>query len=254
MMADATVTSTAEVDPLTLADVALVVPEGIREGEVLVRAEQIGVLPVSVEVASRDEGQLVVSAGRDGSLVFDFPEFTETGTPPRAVLKVMPEAGQADPLAPGQRDFTFGVEFLKDARSIGTTVDNGDNLVQRGLASNVSQYKLELNNGRPGCTLKGSAGEVQVSLDVSVTSSTWYEVTCSRVGESVELRMTEYGLYGRVEEYAAMKEGSIGSLEWPEEQTPVAIGGKLAANGTVIRRATDQFNGQLARPFLTIGN
>lgn len=250
---DTAATSTSAPDPETQT-IALRLPADASQGSALSAGPvQSGTARVTVEVVSRDGGEVQVARGRDDELVLDFPAFdAQDQRPPRAVVRVTPAGGGADPLAPGDADFSFGAEFRIDAESKGTKVDNGDNLVQRGLASDPSQYKLELDGDRPACRIRGSAGDVQVRLEEQVLPGTWYAATCSRSADSVELTVMEYGLYGRTEEFSVTQTGPTGTLAWPKAQTPVSVGGKLAADGQVIRSATDQFNGLVTAPFLTI--
>lgn len=251
---DVVATSTAPVRDKASETVALELPGDATEGSVLSTAPvQAGAAAVTVEVVDRDGGEVQVSRGRDDELVLDFPAFdAQDAAPPRAVIRVTPGAEGTDPLAPGEADFSYGAEFRIDTESKGTEVDNGDNLIQRGLASDPSQYKLELDGDRPACRIRGSSGDVQVRLEQQVLPGSWYAATCSRTGESVQISVIEYGLYDRTEEYSAQQKGPTGGVEWPKAQTPMSVGGKLAANGGMIRSATDQFNGQISDPFLII--
>ena len=238
---------------LSSEDIALVVPQGAAEGSALTGLEQIGTLPVTVAVVSRSGGAIKVSEGRDGEPVLDMPRFVEEKDPPRAVVRVTATATASDdPLAPRKADFSFGADFRKDSESSGTDVDNGDNLIQRGLASDPSQYKIELDRGRPACRILGSRGSVEVKADRRVNSGRWYRIRCSRNDDTVTLDLIEYAPYERVVMSSAKAEGEIGSLLWPRQETPLSVGGKLAANGDMIKSATDEFNGAISNPVLTI--
>ncbi len=252
---DTVVTSTAPVaQEEEEQTVALKLPPDAAEGSVLARAPiQTGSAQVEVEVITRDGGEVVVTTGRDDELVLDLPHYEkEDDTPPRAIVRVTPPAQGSDPLAPGDADFTFGAEFRIDTESKGNEVDNGDNLIQRGLASDPSQYKLELDGDRAACRVRGAEGDVQVKLDKKVVPGSWYAVTCSRAGELVQITLTEYGPEDRTDEYSVDQAGATGAMTWPKAQTPMSVGGKLAANGEMIRSATDQFNGLVSKPFLSI--
>lgn len=251
---DVVATSSEPVAKEQEATVVLELPGDASPGSALSTAPiQTGSARVDVEVIARDGGEVVVTKGRDDELVLDFPDYEEANdAPPRAVVRVTPPAQGPDPLAPGDADFTFGAQFRVDAESKGTQVDNGDNLIQRGLASDPSQYKLELDGDRPACRVRGSDGDVQVKLDKRALPGSWYAVTCSRTGELVQITLTEYGLYDRAEEFSTEQEGATGTLTWPKAQTPMSVGGKVAATGDMIRSATDQFNGLVSKPFLSI--
>ncbi len=241
-------------DGFSFTGVALFPPADTVETSIIGTAEQVGSVPVTVEVATRDGGEILVAKGRDEEPVFDFPEFSAQASPPRAVLRVTPVEGPIDLLAPGDADFTFGADFRKDLESEGSEFDSGDNLIQRGLASDPSQYKIEIDRGRPACAVTGSEGMVQAKIpELVVNDVSWYSIRCSRAGDSVELEMIEYTPSGGIVSRMAVENGPIGSVAWPRPQTPLAIGGKLAANGGIIDSATDQFNGEVSRPFFENG-
>lgn len=237
-------------------EVRLAVPAGISEGRVLPAARQLGTVEAVVEVVSRDDGAVRTAVGRTGGLAFDFPGFVaDEADPPRAVLSVVSEeADRDDPLAPGGADFTFGAEVLVDRESSGTKVDNGDNILQRGLASDISQYKVELNNGRPTCRVQGDQGAVEVTAAIEVDHEHWFAISCARVGDSVEIYVVQYFDDGGTVDVAAVERGSIGEVAWPDKHPPLTVGGKLSADGQVIRTATDQFNGLVADPTVMIAD
>lgn len=206
---------------------------------------------VSADVTSVYGGRVVAGRDRVGRLAFDFPSFSWSSYPGRAVIRLRP-VGNSDPMAPGWRDFDFGATIRKDARSSGTVVDNGDNLVQRGLASDSSQFKLEIDGNRPRCSVKGSRGSVGVRAPLLLNSDRWYRVDCQRSGGQVRVVTKEFMPNGGTRLYSAMSTGRIGDVRWSRTETPLAIGGKLAANGSIIRAATDQFNGLLVDPHFSI--
>lgn len=231
------------------ADVRLRVPGGTSYGSTVTTVNQIGSTAVTVDVARLSGGTVKAGPRRNGSRAFDFPSFTRNSTVPRAVVRARP-SGTGDPLAPRWRNFEFGADFRKDARSSGWSLDNGDNLIQRGLWNDTAQYKLEVDNGRPGCRIKGSHGAVGVRAPITVRSDRWYNARCARTGSEVKITVTEFGSDGPVRTVTARRNGAIGKLAWARTQTPLAVGGKLAANGAVNRSATDQFNGLVNDPFL----
>lgn len=220
-------------------------------GSPLSTADQLGTAPVTRDVVRASGGALKAGGWRNGSRAFDFPAFTWSSTPPRAVLRVTP-LGIGDPLAPGGSNFSFGADFRKDSSSSGTSVDNGDNLIQRGLWGDSAQYKIEVDGGRPGCRIKGDGGSVAVRAPLQVDSRLWYRVRCSRVANTVTLTVKEYRADGTVRSVSAQGTGTIGRLTWPKVRTPLSVGGKLAPDGALIRSATDQFNGLVTAPQLRI--
>lgn len=236
----------------TADDIRLRVPSGLAIGAPVNEMNQIGSIPVEARVSRLNGGQVHVAANLWNGKGLRFPAYDGKSAPPRAVVRVTHTARSGDPLAPRTSDFTFGLYFKKDATSTGTPVDNGDNLMQRGLASDPAQYKLEVDGARPSCTVKGDRGQVSVRSSVSVKSDRWYQAVCSRKGNTIRLVVHEHRPNGSIQTVTTSKSGTIGSLVWPKRETPIAIGGKLAANGAVIRSATDQFNGWATHPELEI--
>ena len=246
-----TATGVAAVEAPSGSEVALQ-PSGYpSDGARLTSLVNTGGLPVTTDVVSVYGASATVSRDRWGQAAVDLPAPASGWYAPRAVLRVKHRASSGDPLAPGSRDFSFGASFTKDQWSSGTRTDNGDNLIQRGLASDPAQYKIEVDGGRVACRIEGDGGAVTVRSTVPVYWHRWYSAVCSRDGSTVSLRVTEH-LTGGDRVTTNRASGSIGTLRWPKTQTPLSVGGKLAADGSVIRSATDQFNGVISGPFLDI--
>lgn len=233
-------------------DIRLRVPSGLAMNAIVNRMNQVGSIGVDVGVSRLNNGQVRVGQNLWGGKGLRFPAYTGTSSPPRAVVRVTHTARSGDPFAPQGNDFTFSIYFKKDATSTGTPVDNGDNLLQRGLASDPAQYKLEVDSGRPSCTVKGDRGQVIVTSSITVNPNLWYHASCARTGNTVRVQVKEYRGDGSTRTVTTSKNGTTGSLAWPKRETPISIGGKLAANGAVIRSATDQFNGWATHPVLEI--
>lgn len=212
--------------------------------------EQRGTVEVEVDVARLTDGQLTVEQDEELGAVWDFPDYTGDAEPPRAIASAVPDS-DPDPLSPGESDFRYGATFTKDAESKGSAVDNGDNLVQRGLASDASQFKLELDDDHPRCQVKGSEGTLGVRSEVEVRAGVWYSVECERRGDALRVTVI-VDPRGAGDVHTAEKEGPIGELDWTGTPTPIAVGGKLAADGSVIRTATDQFNGLMTRAWVDV--
>ncbi len=198
---------------------------------------------VDIAVARHSGGSTKVVAGPDGAAprAVQFPAYVKSGTYPRAVIRVTPTSGAA--LSPGASDFEFGAVFRLDATSTGRSVDNGNNLFQRGLYSDPAQFKLQLDGGRPSCLVRGSAGRVFVKSATRVTANKWYRVTCSRVGTLVSVQVAPYG--SNATPARAVASGRSGTLTFPSSQ-PAAVGGKITPSGAVVSGSTDQFNGAVA--------
>lgn len=215
---------------------------------------QVGSVPVEIAVATIGGGVIEVGDGPVEDLGLDMPDLSDGEDYPRAVVGITAAETDPDPLAPGEADFTFSADFRLDSTSVGAAVDNGDNILQRGLASDRSQFKLEIGGGRPRCRVAGSEGAVDVALaGAPLRAERWYHAECSRQGDVVTLAVATYLSDGSMSTAVVSTEnGPTGALAWPEPRTPISVGGKLAANGHVIRSATDQFNGLLANPVLDI--
>lgn len=246
-------TGATAVEPPPGSEVSLHVGGDQTRGTDLTRLVNTGALPVSADVASVYGGDASVELDRFGDTAVRLPALASGWSAPRAVIRVRHQAQSGDPLSPGSRGFQFGAMFKKDERSAGTTTDNGDNLVQRGLASDPSQYKLEVDGGRLACRVKGDAGAVTVRSSVPIYWHRWYSAVCARSGSTVTVTVTEHlADTNRVTRSSAS--GSIGTLRWSKPKTPMSVGGKLAADGSIIRSATDQFNGIISDPFLDISS
>lgn len=237
------------------ADALYALTEGASEGSPAGAIELRADLAAVVDVASLDGGEVSVERDDEGHRVLRFPAFSESSAPARAVVRVTPSAGEEgdDPLTPGERDFVFGARFTLDAESEGTEVDGGNNLVQRGLASDSSQYKIDVDNLRASCRIQGLEGVAEVRGTQPVVPGRWYRATCARRGDVVELSV-------EVVDGDAIRPLEIvttavrtGELRWERAETPLSVGGKLAANGAVIKSATDQFNGQIGDVVFQMG-
>ncbi len=204
--------------------------------------EAFGSSEVAVSVSAAG-GQ--VAAGPDrfaegSSLRLERFRRDEPATP--AVVVVRPVEGAVDPTDPGGRNFAFGAEFALDEVTGRSSTDNGDNLVQRGLFGPDSQYKIQVDNGRPSCRVKGSEGTVNVHASEAVQPEHWYRVRCRRVGDQVILRVvTSVDAVKQIREYVA--EGAIGSVSFSAGDPPFSIGGKVDAAGQIVATDSDQFNG-----------
>lgn len=198
---------------------------------------------VSLRSASVSGGSMKLVEGPQSGLptAVRFPRYVGSGTYPRAVMGMTPTSGSA--LSPGTSDFTFGGVFSLDTVSSGRSEDNGDNLLQRGLYNQSSQFKLDLDKGRPACSVRGAAGRVIVRAGTAIQRDTWYTASCTRTGSMLTLKVARYGSSTT---QSTSRYGATGSLSFPSSR-PASIGGKLTASGGVLASATDQFNGSVAQ-------
>ena len=206
-----------------------------------------GSTTVNISVAKLSGGNLKVVSGPDGSRprAVQFPSYVGSGTYPRAVLRLNPVAGDA--LAPGSSDFEYGAVFRLNAKSSGRSIDNGNNLLQRGLYSGPAQFKLQVDGGYPSCSVRGSAGRAYVKSGVKVAADRWYRAACSRSGSRVTVSVTPYGGATTVSRSVTHSSGTLSF----KSSLPTSIGGKLTSTGAVVSSSTDQFNGAVASAWVS---
>ncbi|MDQ3628776.1 MAG: hypothetical protein M3419_08205 [Actinomycetota bacterium] len=209
-------------------------------GDPLHRLRSSGWAPVRAEVVSRDGGAAVRVLDRRGGWAARLPAHSGQSDPPRASIRVRRE-GPNDPFSPGETDFSFGVDFHLNSVSSGSTLDDGDNLVQRGLYAEAAQYKVQVDGGVPRCRISGHGGAVVVRAR-SVQRQQWYRILCSRSGQAVTIRVWKLTSSGPVCFDSATGRGPIGSVTFPRT-VPLSVGGKLDAAGAVASGSSDQFNG-----------
>ena len=219
-------------------------------GTIVTGADQFAVdgdTTVAISVAGLSGGTAKVVAGPDSALprAVQFPSYVSSGTYPRAVVRLTPTSGDA--LSPGSSDFEYGAVFRLNALSSGRSIDNGNNLFQRGLYADRAQFKLQIDYGYPSCLVKGSAGRVFARSSIKVTPDTWYSATCSRVGSLVTVAVTRYG--GAATTVSKVVSGSTGTLTFGSS-VRASLGGKLTSSGAVVSSSTDQFNGAVAKAWI----
>ncbi|QCW51432.1 hypothetical protein FE634_15330 [Nocardioides dongxiaopingii] len=232
-----------EASPVVPSDPDVLV--GLRADE----PRQLGSTPAEVEVATLDGGRLEQGPGPDGAAggAIDFPDFTTDPEYPRAVVRLQTVA--TGDVNPGSADLVWGATVKIDAVSKGNAVDNGDNIIQRGLSSDPVIFKAEVDGDRPACLLRGAAGELIVRADLVMDPSHWYTVQCRRSGDT----LTVFTLDHDTDETTARQvEGPVGALDFPDATVPVTIGGKLSHEGAIIASSTDQFNGLMSEPYVKI--
>ena len=247
----ATVAVQNAVDNITSGDV---VSFGFDEGtaalsEPVNTAASVGTATVAAQVVSRDGGQALRADGRS-AYALGLPPYSASTSEPRAVLRVVDDTG-ADSLSPDESDFSFGATARLDAVSQGTSTDNGNNLVQRGLFGDVAQYKVSLDARNPHCSVKGDQGRVSVSVDMVINAEDWYRLVCSRDDSSITLTVTQHHADGSTSEWVESNTGPIGAVSMASPTIPMSVGGKLNAQGAIVA-ATDQFNGVVDDVFLRI--
>ena len=217
---------------------------------------------VDTSVVRSSGGTLTSASSRPGQgHAVRFPSFDPSQYGARALVKIVNRTTR-DVLAPGRSDFAWSAAFKVDAQSAehaGASHDNGDNLLQRGLYHGT-QFKLDVDDHRPGCRLRGSTGyrgAVRVVSPVTVSANRWYRATCTRSGSKLTITLAVFAADGsatrRWSRSATSKVG-FGTLTWGDIHTPVTIGGKLTSSSTLTSMSSDQFNGVVDNPQLRIWN
>jgi hypothetical protein len=217
-----------------------------KHGQPVETVENSGDLPVYTRVVSTNDGQLIAVPSPFGTGV-QTPPFAET-SPKFAILAVF-NKGSDDLLSPGEQDFIFGADFSIDPVTTGAIVDDGDNLVARGLFESAGQYKLQVDNGKLSCRVAGLRGEVFMKAPVRLEPGEWYRARCLREGDTVSLAVAPITAGETIEDddwSRTKKTGPIGDVLMAST-VPLAIGGKLAPDGRMFSTTTDQFNGKFDR-------
>jgi len=199
---------------------------------------------VRIAMARLSGGNAVVVAGPSATLprALQFPPYVASGVYPRAVVEVTPVSGSG--LTPGASNFRYGAVFRLGRTSSGRAIDNGDNVFQRGLSSEGSMFKLDVDHGRPSCKVNGTAGPALVRSGVVVRRGAWYKAWCSRVGSTLSIEVKPYG--SAALPHRNVVSGSTGTIAFAANR-PATIGGKASAVGTMVEAATDQLNGAVAQ-------
>jgi hypothetical protein len=162
-----------------------------------------------------------------------------------------------DELSPGTRPFSFGASVRLFRRHQGRLlVDNGSNLIQRGLFDDRGQYKIELDDRLATCRVKGTAGAVAVSTSAYLNASDWYRIGCARQGRMLTIRVVQYArrVSGPPRPVVTLETafGAIGAVRTASAATPLSVGGKFYPDGSLDMTATDQLNGAVDDVFVRI--
>lgn len=111
------------------------------------------------------------------------------------------------------------------------------------------QFKVQADNDTASCRLAGDLGSVTVRSRVNLEPHVWYRVTCSRQGAEVVLDLQT--TTGRDID-TVREEARLGSLEF-DSSVPLVMGGKVGADGAVVRGKADQLNGALDNVVVHVG-
>lgn len=205
---------------------------------------------LAIELATARGGDIKRGRSWNGSSALRFPTFSPD-SPGVAVLSVRPAEGAADRFSPGADDFEFGVDFAMDPESEGG-IDNGNNLIQRGLFEDGAQYKLQLDHGRLSCRVQGSEAGSLVKAREPLEAGTWYRARCVVHGGALALRVAELATRGPEGWTEVAGASDAGDVTFTAD-VPLSLGGKLSPEGTVVPDDSDQFNGLLDNFYFSIG-
>jgi Concanavalin A-like lectin/glucanases superfamily len=150
--------------------------------------------------------------------------------------RVILEGGDDIDLDPGTRAFRFGATVRATAAQVGT----GANVMQKGVATTASQWKMQIGRqGRPNCVLVGR-GSTRIYLaraSVRVTDGAWHSIACRRAGTTLSI-LVDGNVRGSTPVPAAV---SIGNA------LPLRVGGR-----NLTARA-DQFGGSIDDVYAVLG-
>lgn len=194
-----------------------------------------------------------------------FPAYSSAPANPSAYVVKPTVFGATEALAPGARKFAFGADFRLNAGvTTGVPADNGNNVVQRGLAQG-DQYKIQVDviGGIPNvtCVVRDEGTITAEPPPVAIQAETWVRVRCTRVvtggGQHVTLSVSYPG--GEVANPPAsmVTFTPVANLNYATASSltpiPLTMGAKVNNEATtVLTTDSDQFNGQLDNLFLKI--
>ncbi len=208
----------------------------------------------TIEVVSLNGGDIIGAPGvtNNGS-AGDYPDHTTGPDAPRAIIKITNNANFGL-LNPAERDFWFGADVNLDAiNATAGTNDDGNNVIQRGLFNETSQYKIQIDNGKPSCRIKGTLADVFLGSPATLTPGEPYRIRCERLGTTARLLVWPINPDGSIGSSITnnAKTVDLGPLAF-DPSIPVSIGGKLNNDGTIVASASDQFNGTIDNAILRI--
>lgn len=153
---------------------------------------------------------------------------------PRVVL----EGADDVDLDPGTRPFRFGAALLATAAQVGPEA----NVMQKGVATTESQWKLQVGGKRGGrgqCVLvgRGSAKPYIARSDIAVADGRWHQVTCVRTATALAI-WVDGRVRGTVAVPAALSVTNA---------LPLRVGGRN------LGASTDQFGGAIDDLFVALG-
>jgi hypothetical protein len=216
-----------------------------------------GDIPVTVTLASSHGGTIKthdVDAEGVGSRAARFPRLDPTREAGASAVLVS-SRGSDDELDPGDRAFSYGATVRLDKRSesdAAGSADNGNNVLQKGLFLDPTQYKLQVDHGFASCRVAGSAGTLTVRSRVAIQPAVWYRLACARTQDSLTIAVHELTTKGSEIVDHQVARGVTGRISPEEGSTYLSLGAKVIASGAIPASSTDQFNGLVGSVFVNI--
>jgi hypothetical protein len=157
----------------------------------------------------------------------------------------------ADPAPDGASsapDLVFGADVQLGEGSGAGAQDNGDNVVQRGLFADQDQLKLQVDKHVPSCTVRTPRLRAFVKLTHAMDDG-WQRLSCRYDGVTLDLTATRLGGAGAAPEVVSSP-AAAGALSFASS-TDISVGGKVTADGALVKTQPDQFNGVLDNVFVS---
>jgi len=192
--------------------------------------DEAGRLPLH---AVTDKGGALRSVPHGPGRAVGFPDrclAAEPKTCPRAIL----ESDPAAQLNPDTRRLRYGAAVRISAEQ----VVNGANVLQKGFSASGSQFKLQVDHGRPSCVVVDARQKDihRAESPAPIVDGLWHELACERVGAALSLS---------VDGKPAAQVALPADLSIVNDE-PLRIGGKgISANN-------DQFSGEIDDVYLVI--
>ncbi|MFS3128104.1 LamG domain-containing protein [Nocardioides sp. Bht2] len=207
--------------------------------------QNLGSAPVRITITTASGGRVRLAPSPSGVGV-RFPERDDSSSG-AAAITVWDREGE---LSPGARDFRFGAQVMLDQESEGSSNDNGDNVMQRGLFTDPLQVKIQLDHGVASCRVAGDEGDLLAKAKRPVERGRWYSVDCARRGSLLRLRVKSLEQGGGEDQVANVR-GNTGQVQFPAN-VPLSVGAKVGPDGDLMPSTTDQFNGAVDDVFFDV--
>jgi hypothetical protein len=202
---------------------------------------------VALQVRREGDAPLQTVESGDGTRGLAFPSYAAVDEKRLVLLLGLDQAGPAKPSSGVLR---FGADVRLQSGTASGPNDNGDNVVQRGLYSDSDQFKLQVDKRVPSCSVRTPRLRAVASLGQQLGDG-WYRLGCRYDGATVTVSATQMSVEG-ASPVQVKTDARAGALSFPTS-TGVSVGGKVTADGTLVRTQPDQFNGALDNVYVSPG-